>query len=103
MNPYQALGIPFGSSDKDVRDAYLRLVREHPPEREPDRFHIIQRAYNQIQNDIDRLRHAVVGPDPSGQPMMLEQAVLDHLLHAEIRPFPEPDTFRAVLRRELNA
>jgi len=103
MSPYHALGVSFPATDKEVRDAYLRLVREHPPEREPERFHHIQQAYGEIQREEDRLRRAILGARAEGQPPSAEQALLDHCRYGADPSFPEPDTFRAVLRRELLA
>ncbi len=103
MSPYHALGVDLDATDKEIRDAYLRLVRAHPPEREPERFHIIQQAYGEIQSEFDRLKRAVHGPPSDGQPSSLEQALLGHLRHGARKSFPDPDTFRDALRRELLA
>lgn len=103
MSPYHALGVSFDTTDAEVRAAYLRLVRDHPPEREPERFHAIQQAYGEIKTEADRLRRAVLGATPEGQPASLEQALLDHCRFGAAPAFPQPDEFRAALRRELLA
>ena len=102
MSPYHALGIRFPSSDAEVRDAYLRLVRDHPPERNPERFRIIQEAYSRIQTEEKRLDHAVLGgiTGASNAPS-LEQALLDHCRHGANPQFPQPSTFRSALRKQL--
>ena len=101
MSPYHALGVELDATDKEIRDAYLRLVREHPPEREPERFHVIQQAYGEIQTAFGRLERGVLGPSAEGQPHGLEEALLRHLRHGAEKPFPAPGDFRAVLRRAL--
>jgi curved DNA-binding protein CbpA len=103
MSPYHALGVDFDATDKEIREAYLCLVRKHPPEREPERFHVIQQAYGEIREEFGRLRRAVLGPPSDGQPHSFEQALLDHLRHGARKPFPTPEAFRSALRREFLA
>ena len=101
MNPYNALGVTLESTDHEIRDAYLRLVRAHPPEREPERFHRIQQAYAQIQGEDNRLTHAALGPDPAVQPDSMGEALLDYCRYDDKLAFPDLETFRAALRREV--
>ena len=104
MSPYHALALRFPSTDLEVRNAYLRLVRDHPPEREPERFRMIQQAYDTIQTEEKRLRHAVLGLAADAQVApSLEQALLDHCAHGVEQTFPQPDTFRSALRQQLLA
>ena len=35
-DPWTVLGLPVGACDADVRAAYLRKVRQYPPERAPE-------------------------------------------------------------------
>jgi curved DNA-binding protein CbpA len=56
-NPFDLLGVAETASDDAIKKAYLRRVREHPPERDPDRFRAIRAAYELIKTHRDRLRH----------------------------------------------
>jgi curved DNA-binding protein CbpA len=53
--PFAVLDIPEDSDDEKVRKAYLAKVRSFPPERFPEEFKQIRRAYEQIATEKDRL------------------------------------------------
>jgi curved DNA-binding protein CbpA len=55
-NPYAVLGLDRRASDAEIKKAYFRLVREYPPEREPDRFQEIRAAYEKIRSPEKRSR-----------------------------------------------
>jgi DnaJ-class molecular chaperone len=63
-DPYQVLGLEPGSDDARIRRRYLDLVRQHPPEREPQRFATIREAYDQLRDPARRLRSRLF-PDRS--------------------------------------
>ena len=67
-NPYQVMGLASTATEPEIRRTYFKLVREHPPERDPDQFKRIRTAY-EILRDPDRraewdLFVAVQPPDP---------------------------------------
>ncbi|MBX7193450.1 MAG: hypothetical protein K1X94_15450 [Sandaracinaceae bacterium] len=49
------LGLPSGSSpdEREVRQAYVRLVKVHKPERDPERFQAIREAYERARRGRD--------------------------------------------------
>lgn len=53
-HPYVTLGLPETAADADVREAYVRLLRQYPPESAPDVFQQISDAYNAIKSEEDR-------------------------------------------------
>lgn len=53
---YEILGVTRNSSEADIRQRYLELVREYPPERAPERFAAIRKAYEQLRDPVERLR-----------------------------------------------
>ncbi len=55
--PYTVLAIPETADDKAVKKAYLEAVRQNPPDRHPNQFRRIRRAYEQIATKKDRLRY----------------------------------------------
>ena len=55
--PYTILAVPETANDKAVKKAYLEAVRQNPPDRQPDQFRRIRRAYEQIATQKDRLRY----------------------------------------------
>lgn len=67
MNPYDILGIPRTTDDEAVRKAYLELVRQHSPDRDPDRFQQISRAYEQLKDEDARLRYDLFNRETPGR------------------------------------
>lgn len=58
-SPYQILGVTEQATDPDIKQAYLQLVKDNPPDRDQQRFRQIQQAYETIKDDDSRLRHAL--------------------------------------------
>ena len=44
-----------GSSEADIRRRYLELVRQYPPDREPERFTEIHQAYEKLRDPVVRM------------------------------------------------
>ncbi len=51
-DPLQVLGLPRNATEQQVRQRYLELVREFPPERDPVRFQQIYAAYKSIEDPL---------------------------------------------------
>jgi curved DNA-binding protein CbpA len=66
MNPYLTLGVSTRAGDAEIRRAYLDAVRQFPPEREPERFQTISRAYEQIRDEESRLKYLLFDRTPAG-------------------------------------
>jgi curved DNA-binding protein CbpA len=49
-DPWRMLGVGKTAGDEEIRQAYLRGVREHPPDRSPEAFERIRNAYNQLRD-----------------------------------------------------
>lgn len=58
-NPYETLGVAPQASDADIRNRYLQLVREFPPDRAPERFAQIRSAYDELRDPLVRLEKQV--------------------------------------------
>jgi curved DNA-binding protein CbpA len=57
MNPYLVLKLdPASVTDESIRQRYLELVKQYPPQRSPEKFARIEKAYNLIKDA--RLRAA---------------------------------------------
>jgi len=48
-NPYETLGLERGADEAEIKQAYFNLVREHPPERDPEGFKRIRAAYEKLR------------------------------------------------------
>lgn len=49
-DPYAVLGLTRTNDDDAIKRAYFRLVREHPPERDPEKFQEIRAAYERVRS-----------------------------------------------------
>lgn len=57
-DPFEILGLEPTASEAEVRESYLRLVKLHPPETDPERFREIHDAYTAAKDPLvlaDRL------------------------------------------------
>jgi curved DNA-binding protein CbpA len=70
-DPYKVLSLKRGVSHDEIRRAYFRQVREHPPETDPDGFKAIRAAYEQLRNAEQRTEtdlYLLQAPPPWQQP-----------------------------------
>jgi curved DNA-binding protein CbpA len=58
-DPYSVLGIDRQASEAEIKRAYFLLVRQYPPEREPEKFRDIRTAYEQLRDSDSRARLAL--------------------------------------------
>lgn len=97
MDPYAVLNLSLEADDATVRDAYLRLVRQYPPEKAPERFARINAAYETLKDADSRLRYLLF-PEPTGLRSPFE-AVRDHFGQTASRsPLPH-DRMKRYLRQ----
>jgi hypothetical protein len=64
-DPYEILGLSPDSDDTAIRKRYLDLVKEHPPERSPEKFRAIRAAYDQLRDVTTRVRGRLFEPKSS--------------------------------------
>lgn len=55
-DPYEVLELPADASEEMIRQRYLELVRQFPPDRAPERFTAIRSAYEALHDPVRRLR-----------------------------------------------
>ena len=68
-NPYVVLGLKAGASSEEVRRAYLMLVRQYPPDRDPDKFRQIHDAYQALSDPLNQAR-AILKPSREPLPLL---------------------------------
>ena len=73
IDPYKILGLPRQATMTDIKQAYFALVREHPPERDPDGFKRIRAAYDVLRTPEARANtdRQLIQPLPLYQPPRL--------------------------------
>jgi curved DNA-binding protein CbpA len=63
MDPYTVLGVDRTASEADVRRGYLEMVRQHPPDRDPEGFRAVRKAYEQLCDPVARLESQLFHPE----------------------------------------
>jgi curved DNA-binding protein CbpA len=53
--PHKVFGLSPGASAGEIRSRYLQLVREFPPDRDPERFARIRAAFEDLSDPVRRL------------------------------------------------
>ena len=53
-SPYKVLGVNRNATETEIKQAYFALVREHPPERDPEGFKRIRAAYEKLKAGGER-------------------------------------------------
>jgi curved DNA-binding protein CbpA len=53
-NPYKVLGVERTATEAEIKQAYFQLLREHPPERDPEGFKQIRAAYEKLRAGGER-------------------------------------------------
>jgi curved DNA-binding protein CbpA len=56
-DPYQVLGLAPDADDETIRRRYLELVKQYPPEQQPQKFAAVRAAYESLRDLDTRLRH----------------------------------------------
>ncbi len=83
-DPYSILGVEPTASPSELRIAYHRQVREHPPERDPEGFKRVRDAYETLRSPRKRAEMALLelrrGP---------AEFDLERLKDSPPPPFPE--------------
>ncbi len=54
-DPFEVLGIEHSSDEAAIRRRYLELVRQFPPDRDPERFAAVREAYEKLRDPATRM------------------------------------------------
>jgi curved DNA-binding protein CbpA len=64
MDARRILGVGPHAGEEDIRAAYLRKIKEHPPDRSPEEFERIRDAYEALRDPRRRMRDMLMADDP---------------------------------------
>ena len=92
MSPWVLLGVPAGSTDEEVRVAYLAKVKEFPPDREPEVFERIRDAYDKLRDPRQRAKMVLSCPEASAPLSNLVDEIKSK------RKFAGPEIWRQALK-----
>jgi curved DNA-binding protein CbpA len=51
---YDVLGVSEDATQEDIKNAFFDLVREHPPEQDPDAYQRLREAYDVLSDPVSR-------------------------------------------------
>ncbi|MEZ6087022.1 MAG: DnaJ domain-containing protein [Pirellulaceae bacterium] len=60
-DPFMVLGLTTDASETEIRARYLELIKQYPPERDPQKFREIHAAYQNASNPLV-LASAIMNP-----------------------------------------
>ncbi|MGA3087382.1 MAG: J domain-containing protein [Terriglobales bacterium] len=63
-DPHAVLGVGPGAGDEQIRAAYLRKLKEYPPDRCPAEFESVRDAYDLLRDRRRRSQHTLFACDP---------------------------------------
>ncbi|MCD6393546.1 MAG: DnaJ domain-containing protein [Planctomycetes bacterium] len=61
QDPFSVLDVPPDAGDAEIRAAYMRKVKEHPPDRCGPEFEKIRDAYHQLKDPYRRAKYLILG------------------------------------------
>ena len=93
-DPREVLEIDAEAGEEEIRAAYLRKVKEYPPDRAPREFERVRDAYEMLRDPRSRTRAMLLAADPK-QPLV---SFLDGLKPK--RQFIGPEAWLAVTREK---
>lgn len=73
--PYEILGVSKGANDDAIKQAYLHQVKKFPPERDSEKFQLINQAYAAIKDHKSRLRQELFDLPTADFDLLLDQAL----------------------------
>ena len=82
LDPYKVLGLARDVSQNDIKKTYFTLVREFPPEEQPEKFKEIRAAYEVLRSpekraETDLFLLQAPSTPPKHQAMNLELDIKD--------------------------
>jgi curved DNA-binding protein CbpA len=75
LDPFKVLGLPTDAGEAEIRARYLELVRQFPPERNPEKFRELHAAFQAANDPLVIARRLISSPseDPPKWSEALEE------------------------------
>jgi curved DNA-binding protein CbpA len=85
-DPYTILGVGHTASLEEIKKAYFALVRQHPPEKDPDAFKQIRAAYEQLRDPRQRQQTDLLSWQTWIEPTFDDVPTLESMLEWTLDP-----------------
>jgi len=92
LDPWEVLGVPADASEETLRQAYLKKLRQYPPDRAPEEFERVRDAYDMARKPGMRLGAMLSTENPEA-PLV---SLLDDVEHE--RAFVGPKAWLALMK-----
>lgn len=73
--PYQILSITTNADDAEIKQAYLRKIKDNPPDHEQGQFQLIHNAYQSIKDMKSRISYDLFTPPVADFDKLIDQAL----------------------------
>jgi len=70
---YEILDVATTANDVEIKQAYLRQVKNNPPDRDQEKFQLIHGAYSAIKDHKSRVNHALFMLPNANFDVLIEQ------------------------------
>jgi curved DNA-binding protein CbpA len=81
---YDILGLTSDCNEAELRARYLQLVRESPPDRDPERFARIRAAYDELRDPVAVIERKLFIPSKTDTIGTFEKELVERLTSAKI-------------------
>lgn len=94
QDPWSILGVSPEADDAQIRAAYVRRVKEFPPDRAGPQFERIRDAYEQLKDPYRRAKYVILGAN-ADRPL---ESLLDDV--PGLRRYVGPEPWLAALKSQ---
>lgn len=75
LEPWEVLDVTADASEETLRQAYLKKLRQYPPDRAPEEFERIRDAYDMARKPGMRMQAMLTGENPEASLVSLLDSV----------------------------
>jgi len=93
-DPWSVLGVSPEADDEQIRTAYVRKVKEFPPDRSGPEFEKIRDAYEQLKDPYRRAKYLILGAN-ADRPL---ETLLEDV--PRVRRYAGPEAWLAALKSQ---
>ncbi|MEQ8763618.1 MAG: J domain-containing protein [Planctomycetota bacterium] len=94
LDPYFVLGVSREANDEEIRKAYFAKVKENPPEKHPEVFQQVRKAYEMLKDPDAKMRAEAVT-------YRMDPAAAMEAVSEILEKIPAPPDPRDIARREI--
>lgn len=98
LSAFDVLKVNATDSDQVIRQSYLTLVRENPPEQNQKKFEEIRNAYEKINTQENRVKYMLFDAPMVGIASLIENVTKSCQKHS----LPSKNLLQSILAEQMN-